>query len=232
MAAPSRRRTRAHSEWKVPMATSRAWSPTRARMRARISAAALLVNVTARICHGLHALDADQVRDAVSQHARLARARAGQDQQRPIGRRDGASLLGIQSRHDPGRERLDVFCGLGDVGPRGDGGGATARREPIGEVRCFASPVDAVGALGGYCRGRRLRSAARCGPGIGQFLGRLKLGPRAIPRRGGELEVIHQAKVGRLIVHLGPMLPTRRRNRRRLACSGDARIHRRTHHPA
>ncbi len=37
----------------MPIATSRAWSPTRAMIRARISAAALLVNVTARICHGL-----------------------------------------------------------------------------------------------------------------------------------------------------------------------------------
>ena len=52
IALPSRRRTRAHSEWNVPMATSRACSPTSARIRARISAAALLVNVTARICHG------------------------------------------------------------------------------------------------------------------------------------------------------------------------------------
>ena len=53
IAAPSRRSTRAQSEWNVPIATSRACSPTRAMMRARISAAALLVNVTARICHGL-----------------------------------------------------------------------------------------------------------------------------------------------------------------------------------
>ena len=65
------------------MATSRPRSPTSARMRSRISAAALLVNVTARICHGAHALDADEVRDAVREHARLARAGAGEDEQRP-----------------------------------------------------------------------------------------------------------------------------------------------------
>ena len=53
MAMPSRRSTRAHSAWNVPMATSRPPSPTSARIRSRISAAALLVNVTARICHGL-----------------------------------------------------------------------------------------------------------------------------------------------------------------------------------
>ena len=54
MAAPSRRSTRAHRAWNVPIATSRpASSPIRPVMRARSSAAALLVNVTARICHGL-----------------------------------------------------------------------------------------------------------------------------------------------------------------------------------
>ena len=49
---PSRRRTRAQRAWNVPMATWRPASPTRARIRSRISAAALLVNVTARICQG------------------------------------------------------------------------------------------------------------------------------------------------------------------------------------
>ena len=38
--------------WKVPMVRPRSPSPTRAWVRARISAAALLVKVTARMDHG------------------------------------------------------------------------------------------------------------------------------------------------------------------------------------
>ena len=54
----------------------------------------------------LDALDADEVRDAMGEHARLAAARAGQDQQRPFGRGDGARLLGVEPRDDVSGERL------------------------------------------------------------------------------------------------------------------------------
>jgi len=52
MASPSRRRTRAQSAWNVPAWTSRPPSPTRLMIRSRSSAAALFVNVTARIRKG------------------------------------------------------------------------------------------------------------------------------------------------------------------------------------
>ena len=56
MASPSRRRTRAHRAWKVPASTSSPGSPTRPMIRSRSSAAARLVNVTARIRRGATAL--------------------------------------------------------------------------------------------------------------------------------------------------------------------------------
>ncbi len=47
-----------------------------------------------------HVLDADEVRDAMGQHARLARPGTGQDQQRAVRRRDGTRLLGVEGAHD------------------------------------------------------------------------------------------------------------------------------------
>ena len=47
--AASRRRIRTQDEWNVEIHMVLALSPTRASMRSRISAAALLVNVMARI---------------------------------------------------------------------------------------------------------------------------------------------------------------------------------------
>ena len=38
----------------------------------------------------------DEVRDAVDERARLARARAGDDEQRPVAERDGARLLRVE----------------------------------------------------------------------------------------------------------------------------------------
>ena len=100
MASPSWRRTRAHRAWNVPAWTSRPPSPTRLMIRSRSSAAALLVNVTARIRHGRDVLDPDEVGDAMGEHAGLARAGAGQDEQRALGRGDGAGLLGVQGPDD------------------------------------------------------------------------------------------------------------------------------------
>jgi hypothetical protein len=54
IASPSRRRIRAQIAWNVPIVASRApCSPMSPAMRWRISFAALFVNVTATICHGL-----------------------------------------------------------------------------------------------------------------------------------------------------------------------------------
>ncbi len=55
------------------------------------------------------ALDAHEPRDAMGEHAGLARTRAGEDQEGPVGCRDGASLLGVQVGGDP----------LGESGGRG-----------------------------------------------------------------------------------------------------------------
>ena len=44
----------------------------------------------------LHPAGVDQVRDPVGEHARLAGARAGDDEQRPLGCEDRLSLAGIQ----------------------------------------------------------------------------------------------------------------------------------------
>ena len=46
------------------------------------------------------ALDADQIGDAVGEHAGLARAGAREDQQRPLRRGDGTGLLGVERLED------------------------------------------------------------------------------------------------------------------------------------
>ena len=83
MAGASRRSSRAHSEWNVethmPAARRRPAAPRRA---SRISSAALLVNVTARTSCGCGVAVADEVGDAAGDDARLAGARASEDEQR------------------------------------------------------------------------------------------------------------------------------------------------------
>ena len=68
--------------------------PTSVSTRSRISPAALFVKVIARISCGRDAHLVDEVGDAVGEDARLARARAGEHEQRPFGggRRRGAAL--------------------------------------------------------------------------------------------------------------------------------------------
>ena len=61
----------------------RAWRSS----RSRISPAALFVNVIARISFGSTPQAREQVRDAVGEDARLAGARAGDHEQRPLGGR-------------------------------------------------------------------------------------------------------------------------------------------------
>ena len=73
MALPSRRSTRAHSEWNVPIATSRAWLPDE-RQDPRAHLGRGLVGERHRQdLPRLRALDADEIRHPVGEHARLAR---------------------------------------------------------------------------------------------------------------------------------------------------------------
>ena len=53
-----------------------------------------------------HAVDPDEIGDPVGQDAGLARPGAGQDEQRALGRRDGASLLRVEGLDDLGGPRL------------------------------------------------------------------------------------------------------------------------------
>ena len=87
--APARR-----NEWKVEISGLRiVRPPTSCSTRSAISAAALLVNVTARMESGVNAHVFNEVGDAVGDDARLAAARAGQDEHRPVGGFDGFALL-------------------------------------------------------------------------------------------------------------------------------------------
>ncbi len=150
IASPSWRRTRAHSEWNVPAWTSRPPSPTRLMIRSRSSAAARLVNVTARIRHGGDVLDADEVGDPVGQDPGLARAGAGQDEQRALGGRDGARLLGVERPDD----LLGALLARGAATTAGSGGrrpGRPGRRRDRGASRSQA------GSSGGDRRPRRGR---------------------------------------------------------------------------
>ena len=65
-------------------------------MRSRISPAALFVNVTARICARIDAVDVDQPRDARGEHARLARAGAGEHEERSVDVQHGLALRGVE----------------------------------------------------------------------------------------------------------------------------------------
>ena len=74
--------------------------------RSFISAAALLVKVTARMARAGTPL-VKQVGDAVGDDPRLARARPGEHQQRPLGGGDGLALRGVQSGEvHAGRTRI------------------------------------------------------------------------------------------------------------------------------
>ena len=75
---------------------ARARGPTAASMRSRISPAALFVNVIARISFGSTPYVGEQVRDAVGEHARLARARARDHEQRALGGRHRLALRLVQ----------------------------------------------------------------------------------------------------------------------------------------
>jgi hypothetical protein len=65
---------------------------------------------------GARLLGAHQVGDAVREHARLARAGAGEDQQRPLAVHDGVALGRVETRQQLVDPR--VLGRLGHVDPR------------------------------------------------------------------------------------------------------------------
>ena len=73
-------------------------SPSCVSMRLRISAAALFVNVTARMPWGETPSTCDQPFDAVREHARLAAARAGEHERRHERRGDRLALRIVERR--------------------------------------------------------------------------------------------------------------------------------------
>ena len=112
-------------QWKVITHIREAVRPPTSRStRSFISFAARLVNVIARISPGAATPAVDQVRDAVREHARLARAGAGDDEQRPLGVLDRFTLLRV--------ERVEQCVGGG--ARRGHPTTADERRTAIGEA--------------------------------------------------------------------------------------------------
>ena len=85
---------RTHAEWNVETHMIRAPRPTRLSTRSRISAAALLVKVMARIEPGVGAALGDQPGDAPGEHPGLAGPGAGDHQQRRAGVGDGLRAAG------------------------------------------------------------------------------------------------------------------------------------------
>ena len=107
-AVPEHRRlapqdARAHRvERRHPHALRRPDRPAR-RRAAFISPAALLVNVIASEPERRRPLLGDQERDAVREHARLARPGAGDDHDRAVGCRRRLTLDRVEPREDPRR---------------------------------------------------------------------------------------------------------------------------------
>ena len=93
----SRRRIRTQSEWKVEISglASDEW-PSRRSTRSAISAGGLVGKCDGENRIGRDPFFLDQPGDAAGDDARLARAGAGQDQQRPFGGFNGGALFGIQ----------------------------------------------------------------------------------------------------------------------------------------
>ena len=129
-ARPRARSIRPQAAWKVRIQIARACRPSICSRRSRISPAALFVNVIARISFGLHAVRADQVGDAVREHARLPGAGAGDDEQRAVDVQDGLAL----GRIEVGEEVL-----VGRDGSRVDASGGLGGGLISGRLRCFIS---------------------------------------------------------------------------------------------
>ena len=96
MCGASRRSSRAQSAWNVEIHIPRQSTPSSVSTRVRISSAALLVKVTARIRSGVGRSLADEIGDAMGDDAGLAGARTSQDQQRPIGLSTASCCSGLR----------------------------------------------------------------------------------------------------------------------------------------
>ena len=169
IASPSWRRTRAHSAWNVPASTSRPPSPTRLMIRSRSSAGGPVRERDREDPPRRDVLDADEVGDPVGEHAGLARAGAGQDEQRPVGRRDGPRLLRVE--------------GADDLARRGAARAAAARRRP-GRAADRRLVLDR----------RRPRRAARRAPAGGR--GASASSAKAVPEAGRLGGLVERAVAG------------------------------------
>ena len=140
--------------WNVLTHMLRARPPTSSTTRSRISPAALLVKVIARTLARRHAAGRQQVGDAAGDDAGLARAGAGEDQQRAALVGDRLALGGIQvieSRAAIRAARAAArSCADARTRPRGAGSGARLRE---------------VGGQGGHRIRSYVRSLIRIGHG-------------------------------------------------------------------
>ena len=134
MASPSARRTRAHSAWNVPAWTSRPRLADEADDPLAQLGGGPVRERDREDPPRRDALDADEVRDPVGEDPRLARAGAGQDQQRPLGRRDRAGLLGVEGADDLLGSLLPSRLDGGGVGGGGGDCRVLARRDRIGRA--------------------------------------------------------------------------------------------------
>ena len=92
------------NEWNVETKTSAPGGPASAVIRSRISFDALLVNVTARIRLRIGPLH-QQIGDAVGDDAGLARASAGEDEERPLRGGHRLALRRVEGREIDHRGR-------------------------------------------------------------------------------------------------------------------------------
>ena len=107
MAAASRRRMRTQAEWNVLTHIFRATGPDQRRDPLAHLVGRLVGEGDGQDAHGVDAVLADQVGDAVGQDPGLARAGPGHDQQRTVGVDDGVELVGVEPV-DQGDGRVDA----------------------------------------------------------------------------------------------------------------------------
>ncbi len=170
---PCSRSTRAQKAWKVPTVISFAAGPASAATRSRISPAALLVKVTARMLAGSTPRESE-VRDARGDHARLARAGAGQDEQRALGgRRPPRAATGsapASSAASPWRARTWVVeGGAGSakgavVITRGADGSGPLRRPPRSARPSASTSARRNGGIGREGSRTKRPSSSRTAP--------------------------------------------------------------------
>ena len=108
MCGASRRSSRAHSAWNVEIHIARQSAPSSASTRVAHFLGGLVGEGDGEDLVGLRVAVGDEVRDAMRDDARLARARAGEDQQRAVDVQDRFALFGVE-----GCEESMADSGLG-----------------------------------------------------------------------------------------------------------------------